>query len=258
MKNITAVIQARLGSTRLQGKTMMTLSGEPLIGHLIKRVQRSKYISDIVIATTTKEKDDLIVKFAKEKNLKYYRGSEDDVLDRFYQTAVAFHLETIVRVTPDCPMLDPRVTDRVIKAYLNGNYDYVSNSLVPTYPDGFDTEIFSFEVLARAWRNAELQSEREHVTAYIVKHPELFRQYNVKKEGEDLSWMRWTVDTERDYEFVGRIFEKIGKTDDIFYMEDVLKVLEENPELIEINAGIHRNEGYRISLRKDRQHATKT
>jgi spore coat polysaccharide biosynthesis protein SpsF len=155
-------------------------------------------------------------------------------------------------------MLDPKVTDRVIKAYLSGNYDYVSNVLAPTYPDGFDTEIFSFEVLARAWREAELPSEREHVTAYIVKHPELFRQYNVKKDGEDLSWMRWTVDTQRDYEFIGRIFEKIGKTDDIFYMEDVLKVLEENPELIEINAGILRNEGYRISLRKDRQHETKT
>lgn len=257
MKNITAVIQARLGSTRLQGKTMMTLRGEPLIGHLIKRIQRSEYISDIIIATTAKEKDDPIVKFAKERNLKYYRGSEDDVLDRFYQAAVAFHLETIVRVTPDCPMLDPRVTDRVIKAYLSGNYDYVSNSLVPTYPDGFDTEVFSFEVLAQAWRDAKLPSEREHVTAYIVKHPELFKLYNVKKDGEDLSWLRWTVDTQRDYEFVSRIFEKIGKTDDIFYMEDVLKVLEENSELTEINAGIPRNEGYRISLRKDRQHDTK-
>jgi spore coat polysaccharide biosynthesis protein SpsF (cytidylyltransferase family) len=252
MQNITAIIQARLGSTRLQGKTMMDLEGEPLLGHLIKRIKKSKYITDIVIATTTHERDGLIVNYAEENKLRSYRGSEQDVLDRFYQAALLFKAQVIVRVTPDCPLLDSRVSDRVIERFLGGDYDYVSNTIVPTYPDGLDTEVFSFEVLERAWNEASLPSEREHVTAYIVKHPELFKHFNVRNEGEDLSWMRWTVDTARDYEFVSGIMKKLGKPDDIFHMEDVLRVLKANPELLEINKGINRNEGYAVSLMKDK------
>jgi len=251
MINITAIIQARLGSTRLPGKTMKELAGKPLLGHLISRIKKSKYIEDIIIATTTQERDDRIVQFAAENNLKFFRGDEDDVLDRFYQAAVTWQCETIVRVTPDCPMLDPQITDRVILEYLSGRYDYVCNVMPPTYPDGLDTEVFSFQALARAWREAKLLSEREHVTAYIVKHPDLFKLGNVSKEGKNISWMRWTVDTQNDYEFVSHIFEKIGNSSEIFYLEDVLKVLKENPELIKINKGIERNEGYRLSLMKD-------
>lgn len=230
---------------------MMDLKGEPLLGHLIRRINKSKYISDIVIATTTHERDGRIVKYAEEKGLKFYRGSEQDVLDRFYQAAVLFESRIIVRVTPDCPILDPRVSDLVIEKFLEGNYDYASNTLVPTYPDGLDTEVFSFAALEKAWKEATLLSEREHVTVYIAKHPELFRQFNVRKDGEDLSSMRWTVDTATDYEFMSYIIEKIGRPDEIFYMEDVLKVLKENPELLEINKGINRNEGYIASLMKD-------
>ncbi len=251
MQNLTAIIQARLGSTRLQGKTMMDLEGEPLLGHLIKRIRKSKYVSDIVIATTTYERDGLIVKYADENRLPVYRGSEQDVLDRFYQAALLFKAQVIVRVTPDCPLLDPRVSDRVIAKFLDGGYDYVSNTIVPTYPDGLDTEVFSFAALERAWNEAALPSEREHVTAYIVKHPELFRHCNVTNS-EDLSAMRWTVDTARDYEFVSGIMKKLGKRDEIFHMEDVLRILKENPELLEINRGINRNEGYAASLMKDK------
>lgn len=251
MQSVTAIVQARLGSTRLPGKTMMPLEGEPLLGHLVRRIRKSQLISGIIIATTTQERDDRIVRFAEEKNVRWYRGSENDVLDRFYQAALLHQLQTIVRVTPDCPMLDPRVTDRVIEKFLEGGHDYVSNVLTPTYPDGLDTEVFSFAALERAWKEARLPSDREHVTAYIVKHPEVFKLFNVDNKGSNLSWMRWTVDTDRDYEFVSRIFEKIGAGKDIFYMEDVLKVLMENPELMEINSDIERNEGYRLSLLKD-------
>jgi len=207
----------------------------------------------IIKATTTNKKDDALVAFAKEKGLKVYRGSEEDVLDRFYRTAVEYGVEHIVRVTPDCPILDPDIMDRVISKYLEGTYDYVSNTITPTYPDGYDTEVFPFSALERAWREAKLYSEREHVTSYLYKHPDLFRLYNVKKEGEDLSWMRFTVDTPRDFEFVSEVFEKLSPVHGIFHMDDILRFLKENPELLDINKGISRNEGYQISLLKDRK-----
>lgn len=251
-EKITAVIQARLGSTRLAGKTLMMLEGQTLLGHLVNRVRASKHIDGIVIATTVKERDDAIAEFAKGNGIDFSRGSEDDVLDRFYQAAVKYGLETIVRVTPDCPMLDPEVTDYVISQFVAGDYDYVSNVLTPTYPDGLDTEVFSFHALKRAWNEAKLPSEREHVTAYIHKHPELFRLFNVKRQGEDLSWMRWTVDTDKDLLFAREIFKRLGSKG-IFHMDDVLRLLRDEPEILEINQGITRNEGYRKSLEKDKE-----
>jgi len=238
MKNISAIIQARLASTRLPRKTLMTIEGESLLGHLVKRVKDCKLVDDIIIATTTKEHDDDIVKFAKSINLKFYRGSEEDVLDRFYKTAIKYNVKSIVRVTPDCPLLDPKVADLVVSHYVEGNYDYVSNVLSRTYPDGLDTEVFSFQTLEKAWKEAKLPSEREHVTPYIYKHPELFRLFNVKKDGEDLSWMRWTVDTAKDFQFVNKIFSKLYHRNKIFHMEEVVRLLKESPELMEINRGI--------------------
>lgn len=253
MNNITALIQARLGSTRLPGKTLMLIEGESLLGHLVKRIKASRYVNDIVIATTTNERDNAIVEFAKAENLKFYCGSEDDVLDRFYQASVLYRLETIVRVTPDCPMLDPKVMDCVISEFLEGNYDYVSNVITPTFPDGLDTEVFSFKTLEKTWHEAKLPSERENVTAYILKHPKLFRQFNVRREGEDLSWMRWTVDTQRDLEFVKGIFQRLVSRG-IFHEDDVIEVLRKNPDMLKINSGITRNEGYLKSLKKDEEY----
>jgi spore coat polysaccharide biosynthesis protein SpsF (cytidylyltransferase family) len=251
---ITAVIQARLGSTRLPGKTMMMLEDEPLLGHLAKRIRAAHNVNDIIIATTVEKRDDAIVEFAVNNNLKYYRGSEDDVLDRFYNTCVEFDVDTIVRVTPDCPLLDPRIVDLVVSKYMEGNYDYVSNVIIPTFPDGLDTEVFSFHSLEKAWHEAELLSEREHVTAYIVKHPDKFSMFNVKRDGEDLAWMRWTVDTPKDFEFIKEIFSNISNKNGIFFSEDVIDVLNKKPELLEINTDIQRNEGYLKSLKKDQEH----
>lgn len=249
MKKITALIQARLGSTRLPRKTLMMLEGETLLWHLIKRVRASKYVNDFVIATTTQERDNEIVGFTEKNNLNTYRGSENDVLDRFYKAAVRYKVETIVRVTPDCPMLDPIVMDKVISKYLESGYDYVSNTLPPTFPDGLDTEVFSFAALETAWDEAKLSAEREHVTPYITANPELFRLCNVENE-ENLSHLRWTVDTQRDFEFVKKVFLNF-KGKDIFFMEDVLELLRKKPYLLEINKGIIRNEGYLKSLRRD-------
>lgn len=250
-KKITALVQCRLSSTRLPGKTLMKIKGDSLLGHLVKRIKASKYVTDIVIATTTKEIDDAIVRFSKKREIKYFRGSEEDVLDRFYRASLEYSLETIVRVTPDCPMLDPQVMDSVVLKFIEGGYDYVSNVIIPTFPDGLDTEVFSFKTLKRAWEEARLPSEREHVTAYIIKHPELFRLFNVKKEGADLSWMRWTVDTESDFEFVSNVFEGLYSQDEIFYMNDVISFITKYPKLANINKDIMRNEGLEKSLIQD-------
>lgn len=252
MKKITVIIQARLGSTRLPGKTLMTVCGKSLLEHLIERVKSSKLVNRIILATTIKEQDRAIVEIAKKNGLLFYRGSENDVLDRFYRTSIAFNAKIIVRVTPDCPILDPRVMDLVISNYIDGDYDYVSNTINPTYPDGLDVEVFSFKALKKAWADARLASEREHVTAYIVKHPELFRILNVRRIGIDLSHMRWTVDTQYDLDFIRKIFSLFQKEEHLFFMEDVLKALEENPDLMKINKKTIRNEGYLKSLREDK------
>lgn len=215
------------------------------------RVKATKYINDIIIATTTNHQDDDIVHFATRERLKLYRGSEEDVLDRFYKAATEYGVKTIVRITPDCPMLDQKITDLVILKYLEGKFDYVSNTIVPTYPDGLDTEVFSVQALEKTWKEANLSSEREHVTAYIVKHPEIFRLFNVSREEEDLSWMRWTVDTEQDLRFVKRIFAELYTPGEIFHMEDVVGLLKKKPDLLKINQGISRNEGYQLSLSRD-------
>lgn len=253
MKKITAIIQARLASTRLPGKTLMALAGNTLLGHLVRRVQACRQVSEIIIATTTNPGNDAIVAFANSNNLKYFRGSEEDVLDRFYKTAIRYNAEAVVRVTPDCPLLDPSIVDTIIAKYQEGPYDYVSNVITPTFPDGLDVEVFSFQSLEKAWKEAKLPSEREHATSYIIKHPERFRLFNVMKSGGDLSWMRWTVDTRQDYEFVQEIFSKIPNNESIFHMEDVIKVLENHPELMELNGTIKRNKGYINSLKKDAQ-----
>lgn len=243
-----------MGSTRLPGKSMKEVEGKPLLWHVIQRLKRSKRIEKIVVATTIKKDDNVIAELAKKEGVGYFQGSENDVLDRYYQAAKKYEADVIVRVTADCPLLDPQTTDRVIEKFLEGGFDYVTNTNPPTYPDGLDTEVFSFAALERAWKEAKLTSEREHVTPYIRKNPNIFRLVNVIN-GEDLSKMRWTVDELADLEFTRRVYFLLGdkgRTHD-FTMEDVLKILKDNPELHGINAGFERNEGYTKSLREDKK-----
>jgi spore coat polysaccharide biosynthesis protein SpsF len=252
MRKIIAIIQARTGSRRLPAKVMMDIVGKPMLWHVIDRVRHAKRLDDTVIATTTREEDKKILKLVSDAGIKDYAGSEEDVLDRYYQAATIYKADIIVRITADCPLIDPNVIDKAIEFFLSGNFDYVSTSIEPTYPNGLDTEVFTFEALKRAWKEATLASEREHVTPYIWKMPQMFRIENLKND-KDLSYMRWTVDEESDLELVREIYRKLyidGKT---FYMEDVLNLLEKFPEFLDINKGIMRNEGYLKSLREDRQ-----
>jgi len=246
------IIQARMGSKRLTGKVLMEFCGKPLLGHIVERVRKSRFIDKIVIATTDKTEDNKIEKLAKDMKVDVFRGDDNDVLDRFYKGAKKFNADTVVRVTGDCPLVDPLIVDRTIEYFTENNFDYVSNAYpVPTYPDGLDVEVFSFKALEVAWNKASRQSEREHVTAYIWKNENKDFSLGSVKFTADLSQKRWTVDKPEDAEFVKKIYEALYFKKPFFNTDDVLKLLKEKPKHEKINQGIARNEGYSESLKKD-------
>lgn len=232
---IVAIIQARMGSTRLPGKVLMNILDKPVLWHVIQRTCQAKLIDEVVVATTTNEADQAIVSLCQAQGWPYFRGSEGDVLDRYYQTAKHYHADVIVRITSDCPLIDSEVTDQVIKTFIEGQpkLDYSSNTLPPrTFPRGLDTEVFSLSTLERAWREDANPATREHVTPYVYRHPEKFQLQGITNN-VDYSYMRWTVDTLEDLIFVRKIFEHFGGNG--FSWQDVLLVLNEHPEWQEIN-----------------------
>jgi spore coat polysaccharide biosynthesis protein SpsF len=245
---MVAIIQARMTSTRLPGKIMMDIAGRPLIDHVVKRAQQAQTLDLVTVATTDCLADDRVEQYCSEASIPCFRGSEEDVLDRYYRAALHFKADVIVRLTADCPLMDPAVVDQLVRTFRRGDYDYVSNTIEPTYPDGLDAEVFGRHALERTWREARLKSDRGHVTPYIRKHPELFRLKNVRYT-EDLSAFRWTVDEPKDLELVRTVYSHFGLMP--FGMPEVLEFLRKNPELGRLNAGIGRNEGYQKSLRED-------
>ena len=247
MKTV-ALIQARMSSSRLPGKVLQDIAGQPMLLRVIRRAKQAKSIDLVAVITSIHEDDDAIEILCKGNGIACFRGSLDDVLDRYYQAAIYFQADIVVRLTADCPLLDPKIIDKVVQNFHKGTFCYVSNVLECTYPDGLDTEIFRFEALERVWKEARLKSEREHVTAYIYKHPELFQLGSVKQE-QDLSLLRWTVDTPQDMEFVRTIYNFFKEVE--FGMDDILKLLKEHPEITKINSGQQRNEGYEKSLQED-------
>jgi len=249
-KRVIAIIQARIGSTRLPAKTMADISGKPLLAHIIERTKASRTIDEIVVATTNEPEDDAILQLAAQHCVRAYTGSVADVLDRFYQTAKQVNADIIVRVTADDPFKDPKVLDKIVKYFLvHPELDYASNTIEPTFPEGMDIEVFSFRALERAWKEARLPSEREHVTPYIWKNPTRFNIANVRHE-VDLSHLRWTLDYEEDLHFAREVYARLSHKG-IFLMEDVLALLQTEPELSRINQGIERNVGYKVSLQKE-------
>ena len=249
---ILAILQARVSSTRLPGKVLKPILGKPMIHHQIDRTLRSKKIDKLVLATSTDPSDDELERFCQEIDLLCYRGDLNDVLDRYYQAALLFNPAHVVRLTGDCPLTDLEIIDQVIDFYLAGGYDYVSNTMEPTFPDGLDVEIFSFSALKTAWTSAKLPSDREHVTPYIRNHENIFSTGSFKGD-QDLSSHRWTVDELRDFGFVTRVYERLHPAKPYFKMADVLDLLVKYPELIQINKGIERNEGFNKSLEEDKK-----
>jgi spore coat polysaccharide biosynthesis protein SpsF len=253
---ILAILQARMSSGRLPGKVLKPVLGRPMILRQIERIRQASRIDRLVMATSTDASDDVLTEVCEEEGVECARGSLDDVLDRYYQAARKLAPEHVVRLTGDCPLLDPDVMDETIAFHLAGEFDYTSNALDElTFPNGLDVEVLRFDCLERAWREARLPSEREHVTPYLYDHREQFRVGSYGAE-RDLSKMRWTVDEAEDLEFVRRVYAALYPAKPSFRMRDVVELIEREPALGAINSRFERNEGYKRSLVKNREFLT--
>ena len=226
----------------------MPLGGKPIIAQIFRRLKQCLTLDQIILATSTNEDDNPIAELCQQIGLPCSRGSLDDVLDRYYQTATKAKATIIVRITADCPVIDPVVVDAVVTACRAGGYDYYG--ITGGFPDGLDVEIFRYEALARAWREATLKSEREHVGPFLGKHPELFKLGGLHLF-EGLSHHRWTVDEPHDYALLQAIYDRLDRPDRVFLTNDILALMDREPGLMEINSGIIRNEGYAKSLNED-------
>ena len=242
---IVAIIQARTESTRLPRKVLKLLRGQPLIAHVVERVRQAEHVDQLLVATTTRPADDALVDWCADAGVDFFRGHEHDVLDRYLRAARTCAARGVVRVTGDCPLVDPGVIDQVIAKFHRDKMDYVSNVDPPTFPDGLDVEVIAIEALECAAREATLPSDREHVTTFIRQRPDRFRIGCVRHE-PSLADQRWTVDEPEDWRLVEAIYDQLP--DQRYDMASVLEILARQPHLREINRAIPRNAGYLRSL----------
>ncbi len=246
---IGAIVQARMTSSRLPGKVMMEIQGRPVIDYLFERLSFCRKLQTVVLATTTNREDDPVIEYSQQKGIPFFRGSEHDVLDRYYQAALRFGITHIMRITGDCPLLDPDICDRLIEAYLNEQVDYIVTA--QTYAEGLDCEVFSFEALETAWKDAKLQTEREYVTQYFHNHSDHFKMSILPSEKDDSKY-RFTVDEKEDFVVVKAILEGLSRQGkDFFTSEDIKIFLDTHPDIYQLNAHIIRNEGLLKSLKDD-------
>jgi spore coat polysaccharide biosynthesis protein SpsF len=236
---VVAIIQARIGSTRLPGKVLKKILGKSLLDFQLERLRQVNNIDEIVIATTTNVNDLPVVEWCKQNSISFYRGSEEDVLSRYYEAATIFNADIVVRLTSDCPLIDPKVVETVINHYITHkeSVDYVSNSLIRTFPRGLDTEVMSYSVLKQVHMEAISKPHREHVTAYIYSHPERFKLLNVSNN-LDQSRFRLTVDTIEDFQLIRNIIEELYPQNQNFDLNDIIALLERNKEWFLINQHI--------------------
>jgi spore coat polysaccharide biosynthesis protein SpsF len=230
---VVAIVQARMGSTRLPGKVLKDLAGETVLARVVNRLRRARLINEVLVATTDSRSDDVIVRECQRLSVSVSRGDHQDVLDRYFRAAQLCKAAVVVRITSDCPLIDPEVTDKTIAAFLEARPDYASNVLTRTYPRGLDTEVMSLSSLARAWQEARKPYEREHVTPFLYEHPAEFRLLSVTGDA-DHSRHRWTVDTSQDLEFVRAIYDRLEDKPS-FLWRDVLDVLDREPGLMDLN-----------------------
>jgi spore coat polysaccharide biosynthesis protein SpsF len=247
---VVAIVQARMSSTRLPGKVLLDIGGETMLARVVRRVRRAALVQRTIVAATQGVADEPIVQECERLRVEVFRGAEEDVLDRFYQAACAYGAGAVVRITSDCPLIDPGVIDQVVRAFQEAAPDYASNVIRRTWPRGLDTEVLAFHALERAWREATKPYERIHVTPYLYQHPGRFRLLSVTRwdltpagdacvapTAGDASRDRWTVDTVEDLSFVREVYRRLGN-DDSFRWTDVLDLLEQDPALSELNRSV--------------------
>lgn len=243
---IVAIVQARMGSTRLPGKVMKEVGGIPLLGYLIRRAGESRLLDKIIVATTDLPEDDCIVSFCRKSNIECFRGSSDDVLDRYYQCALRYHADVIVRLTADCPLGDPQIIDKTISAFLERKIDFAANNVPPEtrkYPDGTDVEVFSMQALERAHKEATSQQDKEHVTFYFWRYNNGFSIFQVDNE-QDYSKYRITVDYPEDFEVIDFILRKLHITGKFGYLKEIIDIIEANPHIYAKNSKFYFGMGW--------------
>ena len=244
------IVQARLGSTRFPSKITQTIDDKStVLDYVIDQTLCSKNIENLVIATTILDEDDSIVDFTNTKNIPCFRGHPTDVLDRYYQCAKKFSFSTIVRITSDCPLVDPTIIDQAVGIFQNNSYDYVSNVHPITFPVGIAVEVFSFESLENAWKNAKLPSEREHVTPFLYNNNQLFKIFNIENS-QNTSSIRITVDYPHDLDLIRQIASKIDSRP--ILLSDILNLYSKEPKMFELNNIHDADEGYLKSLENDK------
>ena len=246
-----AIIQARYTSTRLPGKVLADILGKPMFIRQVERVKRANTLDKIVVATSVNPSDDQIVNECKKYQVDYFRGSLEDVLSRFYECAALYKPSHIIRLTADCPLIDEELIDQIVTYHELNEFDYTSNTLVPTYPDGLDVEVFTFSALSTAHFEASLPSHREHVTPFIHSQPNRFHLGSFEG-AKDLSNYRWTVDQIEDLKLVVKIYEALHPINEKFTTADILRFLGDHPDLLEYNNQYTRNEGHAKSLEQDK------
>ena len=244
MKIIT-ITQARTGSTRFPNKIMNKIEGKTLLDIHVNRIKKAKNNNLIIIATTKKKDDDIIELEANNLGVHCYRGDEDDVLDRFYKAAKSHNPNYVVRLTSDCPLIDPSLIDEIIEATINSNVDYCSNTLIESYPDGQDVEVFSFNSLKKAWEESVLLSDREHVTPYMKKN---FKVLNIHSNNMKFNKVRMTVDEPNDFVVIKRLVDKLGLNEK---WENYTNLYLNDKTISNTNDSITRNEGYIKSIKND-------
>jgi len=249
---IGCIVQARMGSSRLPGKTLLKIDDKnTVLDFVINQLSSSNLLDEIIIATTNLESDNVIENFVKNMDVNIFRGKSNDILDRYFQCAKHFSIDIIVRITGDNPLIDPTIIDDLIQKFTLNSYDYLSNAHVRTFPYGTEVEIFSFKSLEQAWKNAILPSEREHVTPYFYNNPDQFKIFNVENS-TNISNLRWTIDRKNDLTLVKSIIYKIKKRP--ILMTDILRLFSIEPKLFEINKNQLQNEGYQKSLNEDEEY----
>lgn len=226
--------------------------GRPVLYHVIRRVQWAKHVSKIIVATTKMNEDKNLEKITNACNVSIFFGSSEDVLDRYYQTAKSFNLSNIVRITADCPVIDPDIINNTIDKFCTDMYDYVSNCLTRTFPEGMSVEVFTFEALEKCWLESVWMSEREHVTPYIWKNPAIFKSAELLNNEGNQAHIRLTVDYPSDLALIRKIYRKLFPTNPYFLMPDIINFLRKNPNLLNINRNVPSIEWYRTSLKNDR------
>lgn len=248
MRRAIAVIQARMGSTRFPGKSLAALAGRPILARVVERAAAISGVAQVVVALPVDAEDDRLAALARDQGAPVFRGDPADVLDRVYRAALAARADIVVRLTADCPLLDPEVSGRVLAALTDG-VDYASNVHPPTFPDGLDTEAMAMTALETAWREAAQPSDREHVTPFLWRRPDRFRAANVAHD-RDLSGFRWTVDEPDDVPLLDAVCRELDGRG-LFGLDDVIGLLDARPDIAARAAAHARNEGYAASLKDD-------